>query len=348
MSDEVAKVVGFGHPLLDISSHVDKGFLDRFGVEVGSCNLASEEQLAIFEELSQRRDVDFVPGGACMNTMRVCRWVLRQDVCTFVGALGDDEFGCILERALSRAGVKSIFQREEEKATGTCAVMVTDGERSLLANIAAALELNMKHMESPEVQAAIKDAGIFYLEGFFMNVVSAPASSVMIGEACKRGRKLLTMNLSAPYLCHIFKERFAAILPYVNILFGSSIDFAAYAESVGWSAVDLPEVLQRIVAMPCVSSSAPRIVVMTNGSQPTLVAASAADPVKEYPTLSVPPDRIVDTNGAGDAFVGGFLSSFARRKPIEDCVAAGHMCAAIVIQQNGCTTPDKVPDALLK
>ena len=50
----------------------------------------------------------------------------------------------------------------------------------------------------------------------------------------------------------------------------------------------------------------PRTVVFTQGADPTLVAAGGR--VHSFPVTRVPEDKLVDTNGAGDAFVGGFLS----------------------------------------
>ena len=52
-------------------------------------------------------------------------------------------------------------------------------------------------------------------------------------------------------------------------------------------------------------------------------------------------DRIIDTNGAGDAFVGGFLAQLARGKSIKECVDCGIWAATEIIQQSGCTCPDK-------
>uniref|UniRef100_A0A7S1QCP2 Adenosine kinase n=1 Tax=Neobodo designis TaxID=312471 RepID=A0A7S1QCP2_NEODS len=338
-------IVGFGHPLLDISSNVDKSFLKKYSVELGSCNLAEPNQLAIFEELSQRRDVEFVPGGACMNTVRVARWLLNRDICWFVGCLGDDEFGCILERALHRAGVKSVFQRHEVKPTGTCACLIVDRERSLLANLGAALELSMEHMAEEAVKAAMDSAGIFYLEGFFMNVVSSPTSSVTIGEHCVENNKVFAFNLSAPYLCLFFKDKLSAILPYVDILVGSIIDFEAYGESQGWDEKDMRTVVERVCALPKKNALRRRIVVMTNGAESTLVAVSGK-PTREYQPLKIPEESIVDTNGAGDAFVGGFLSQIAKGRTLDQAIEIGHAAAATIIQHNGCTVPDTRPDIL--
>jgi adenosine kinase len=50
-------------------------------------------------------------------------------------------------------------------------------------------------------------------------------------------------------------------------------------------------------------------------------------------------ELLVDTNGAGDAFVGGFLSQLVLEKSIAECVRAGHFAARTIIQRSGCTFP---------
>lgn len=47
----------------------------------------------------------------------------------------------------------------------------------------------------------------------------------------------------------------------------------------------------------------------------------------------------MDTNGAGDAFVGGFLSQLAGGKGVEACIQAGNYAANVIIQRSGCTFP---------
>ena len=49
---------------------------------------------------------------------------------------------------------------------------------------------------------------------------------------------------------------------------------------------------------------------ITQGAQPTLVAQDGN--VTEFPVLPIAPEEIVDSNGAGDAFVGGYLAQVVR------------------------------------
>lgn len=81
------------------------------------------------------------------------------------------------------------------------------------------------------------------------------------------------------------------------------------------------------------------MVVITQGDQPSVVAKDGK--VTEYPVIPIKSSDIVDTNGAGDAFVGGFLSQLILGKPVEDCIRCGNYAANLVIQRSGCTTPEK-------
>jgi len=44
-------------------------------------------------------------------------------------------------------------------------------------------------------------------------------------------------------------------------------------------------------------------------------------------------DQIVDTNGAGDAFAGGFLGAYVAGKSLDECVEVGHRLGAMCVGQ---------------
>ena len=46
------------------------------------------------------------------------------------------------------------------------------------------------------------------------------------------------------------------------------------------------------------------------------------------------------TNGAGDAFVGGFLSQLVSGKDVAECCRGGNFAANVIIQRSSCTFPD--------
>ena len=61
-------------------------------------------------------------------------------------------------------------------------------------------------------------------------------------------------------------------------------------------------------------------------------------------------EKIVDTNGAGDSFAGGFLSQYVKQVKsggkvnYDICMKAGHWAAALIIQRRGCQLPRKADE----
>merc|ERR1712032_1416798 len=80
-------------------------------------------------------------------------------------------------------------------------------------------------------------------------------------------------------------------------------------------------------------------VVITQGKDPTIIAIKGE--TTEYPILEIPQDKLVDTNGAGDAYVGGFLSGLVQGKDNHYCCQAGAYAASVIVQRSGCTYPEK-------
>ena len=80
-----------------------------------------------------------------------------------------------------------------------------------------------------------------------------------------------------------------------------------------------------------------RVVVATDGGQGCHVLARGESEAKHYP--APPPERpIVDTNGAGDAFVAAFLYSYLEEQPISECALAGSVAGAFACGSEGTHT----------
>lgn len=105
---------------------------------------------------------------------------------------------------------------------------------------------------------------------------------------------------------------------------------------------DIKEIALKIANLPKVNTARPRIVVFTQGAEDTIVAFAETQTTKSYPIIKISKEAIVDTNGAGDGFTGGFLGIYAQGDHnIDRCVAAGHWLSNIVIQRVGPTYPEE-------
>ena len=111
----------------------------------------------------------------------------------------------------------------------------------------------------------------------------------------------------------------------------------AYAESHDIKSTNIKEIAQYLADLPKINKNRSRIVVITQGGDPTIVIKDGQ--ILEFPVIPIKPEDIVDSNGAGDAFVGGFLSQYVQGKPLERCIAAGNFVANTVIQRNGASYP---------
>lgn len=62
--------------------------------------------------------------------------------------------------------------------------------------------------------------------------------------------------------------------------------------------------------------------------------------ISKFDVDVLPKEALVDTNGAGDAFVGGFLAKLSQAADLAECVRAGNWAARQIIQVSGCKIPE--------
>eukprot|EP01023_Acetabularia_acetabulum_P027410 TRINITY_DN2595_c0_g1_i1.p1 TRINITY_DN2595_c0_g1~~TRINITY_DN2595_c0_g1_i1.p1 ORF type:complete len:373 (+),score=83.12 TRINITY_DN2595_c0_g1_i1:39-1157(+) len=333
-------LLGLGNPLLDISANVDQAFLDKYEIKMNDQILAEEKHVPMFEELSAKSDVAYIAGGATQNSIRVAQWMLQvQGATSYIGCVGQDKYADKMKEVAESSGVNVQYMIDSSTATGTCGCCIMAGERSLVANLAAANNYKIDHVQEAENWKLVEDASVFYMAGFFITV-SIETIMAVAEHACQND-KILCMNISAPFIMQvpIFKERFMQALPYMDYLFGNETEAVAFAEAQGWETKDISEIVLKIARMPKQNGYRCRTVVITQGAEATIVAQNGK--VERFPVVPLAKDLLVDTNGAGDAFVGGFLSQLVVGKSVGEACRAGNYAATVVIQRSGCTYPDQ-------
>jgi len=331
-------LLGAGNPLLDISANVGQDLLDKYGLKLNNAILAEEAHRPLFEELVNNYQVEYIAGGATQNSIRVAQWMLQEpEASAYIGCIGKDTFGIKLRECATRDGVTLHYLEDEKEATGTCAVLIKDKERSLVANLAAANKYIKEHHDSPAIQAVVFAARVIYSAGFFLTV--SPATAHALGAHCAATNKIFSINLSAPFIPQFFTEPLLAAITYCDFVFGNESEAIAFGENQGYEDKTVAGIASKIAALPKANKARPRLVVITQGADPTLVANGQE--VVEFPVEKIPKDEIVDTNGAGDSFVGGFLAGLVRGAPLEACVHAGHYAAGVILRVSGCAPSGK-------
>jgi len=327
---------GMGNPLLDIMAVVDLAFLEKYNMKANNAILAEEVHLPIYEDLKRNYTVAYCAGGATQNVMRVAQWIIgKPNVTTFMGGVGSDENGKILAQSAIADGVNVQYQIDPTVPSGTCAVLVTGSSRSLCAYLGAANHFKKTHLDKPENFAYVEKAQFYYISGFFITV--SPDSLLHVAQyACSKNRTFM-MNLSAPFICQFFMDDFSKALPYVDILFGNESEAEAFSEKLNFGTKDVTEIALKTAALPKENKQRSRMVVFTQGCDPVIVVQDGK--VTTFPVIKITANQIQDTNGAGDAFCGGFLAQYIQGKPLETCVKCGIWCATEIIQQLGCSIP---------
>mmetsp|Transcript_19904 Transcript_19904/g.69129 ORF Transcript_19904/g.69129 Transcript_19904/m.69129 type:complete len:340 (+) Transcript_19904:96-1115(+) len=334
-------LLGMGNPLLDISAEVGQDLLDKYELLPGNAILAEPKHQPLFGEMLKMPNVQLIAGGATQNSVRVAQWMLQEPGATvYMGCVGADENGSKLKAACEADGVNAMYMVDKATPTGTCATLVVSVERSLCTNLDAANNYKVEHCKEPENWKVVEGAKIIYSAGFFATV--SPDSIKAASRQKAQDGGIYCMNLSAPFLMQVppFKAVFVDTMPYVDFLFGNETEAQTWAETEGWDTTDLEFIAMRLSLIPSAKKSK-RTVVITQGCAPAIVCVNGL--VTKHPVIVLPKEKLVDTNGAGDAYVGGFLAGLVKGLPVADCCKAGAYSASVIVQRSGCTFPAK-PD----
>ncbi|XP_054166645.1 adenosine kinase-like [Oppia nitens] len=334
-------VFGLGNPLLDITCSVDNDFLKKWSLKANDAILADDSHENLYKEVVSQFECKYIAGGSCQNTLRTIQWMLKKThICTFMGGIGDDEFGKIMANNSHEVGLNTVYRIDADTPTGTCACLISDNNtcRSLVAYLGASQKFDIEHVRNNF--GYVEKARIFYTTGYHL-AVSTESILLVAKHVHNSDGKLFTMNLSAPYISQVFSKQLLEVLPYVDILFGNETEAAAFAELNGWKTNDIKEIA-RLTANLKSNRKTGRKVVYTQGAASVLVASTGSSEVLEFSVPVVEESKIVDTIGAGDAFVGGYIAQLVSDKPLETCVESGVYAAQQVIQQIGAHFPKEM------
>lgn len=346
-------ILGLCNPLLDITAYVEKDILDKYYLKANNVILAGDEHKDLCKELVQKYKVEYTAGGSAQNVMRVVAGILRrqnvQSRVLFSGCISNDDFGDMMKKKASEDGVITNYAICDSVPTGTCAVCLTDQgkNRSLCAFLGASQKFSEKHLQD-HWEELVANTDIIYISGFLLAV--SPETYHILGQHVANSsdkKKRFCLNLSAPYVSSVFGNELQKVIKYVDIIFGNDDEALAFAEFMKWNTRNIEEIATKLTECEKARKEVGRIVVITQGERPIIVAEQVNSKVeiKQFPCKSIPDSEMVDTNGAGDSFAGGFLSQFLQGESLEFCVEMGSYAAREIIKMSGITLPDfeKIP-----
>lgn len=256
---------------------------------------------------SDRRAVVTIgPGGSGGNQ---AAWLAhhgaRVRLAARVGAADRDR----LAAAARAEGVEPWFAADPDRRTGALVALVgPDGERSFLTDRGA--NLGLRADDLPE--ALLGGAALAHVSGYAL-VEEGPRAAVLgfLARARRRGIAVSVDPSSASFLAEMGPERFLGWVAGADFLFPNSEEAALLT-----GAAEPEAQLARLAALF-------GAVALKRGAAGAILARGA-----ERLTVPAPPVDVVDTTGAGDAFLGAFLAAWLRGAEPGACLVAGNAAGA--------------------
>ncbi|MBP3976179.1 ribokinase [Microbacterium sp. BLY] len=270
---------------------------------VGSANLDLVVEVArpprVGETLLGRAGGRF-PGGKGLNQAVAAA---RTGASTrFVGVVGQDEAGSVLEAALAKAGVDAALRRSAAAPTGVAHVLAfDDGDNSILVAAGANTELTPEDAVAGTAGAAVVLAQL-----------EVPFGAVAAALRAARRSGALTILNAAPA-----QMRAVDLLPDVDVLVVNETECAELG--------GIDRLLGAGAGTVVLTEGAAGVTLHRAGRAGQHVAAFRID--------------AVDTTGAGDAFCGALAASLAQGWDIAPALVRACAAGAIVARHRGATTP---------
>lgn len=257
-------------------------------------------------------------GGAGGN---VAAWLAHEGAAVgLVTSVGTDDTGDALVGALRRAGVQVVARRCGDRATGTVVALIdAAGERTMLTDRAANVALTPADLPvawlRPGTHLHVSGYALFARPG-------RAAAAAALDRAGRAGMAVSVDPASWAPLRRLGAERFLRLTAAAQLCL-PNLD-----EARALTGLDAPDAAARTLAARYGAA------VVTCGADGAVWSDGIA-------TLRVPAGDgpVVDTTGAGDAFVAGWLAATVEGAPPEAALRRATATAAAAVARVGGRPP---------
>lgn len=206
-------------------------------------------------------------------------------------------------------------------------------DRSLVANIGAALKCEKTYVEEV-LSEFTTNPKYYYIEGFFIPE-KMDICRMLYEKYSQNSDILLITNLNAPYIIKTYQKDITWMTSNADVIFGNRDEFEELATINGFESMD--ELFTDLFSTYS-KGIQQKIVVVTDGANDVLFY-KGNERSNESGSVNVPivdKKEILDTTGAGDSFVAGFIYELIRGKDIRECIEFGVSISSEVIRTIGC------------
>ena len=225
----------------------------------------------------------------------------------FIGRRGADIAGRNRDMELMGYGVDARLVMDPDRPTGTCVVMITHkGDHTMLSDPGANAALAPDDM--PE--DLFTPGSHLHVSGYtLLNIGSRSAVLAALGRAQQVGMTISVDGGSSAPLGRVGAE------PFLQLTNGASLLFVEPDQGKVLTGRDDPSQAARVL-----NAWYPQVVMRLGTEGAMMYAGGRPDPIR----VSAPPiERIIDSTGAADAFIAGFLPAWLDKKPPGEALASG-------------------------
>ncbi len=311
--DRSYDVVCIGHPIVDVLASAADDLPAAHGMEKGTMTLIDEAQAeALYNDMGPSIESS---GGSAANT--AAGVTALGGTALFLGKVRDDILGGVFTHDIRAASVEySTPPATSGPGTGRCLVMVTPDAQRTMGTYLGAGEVLLPDDVDHE---PLNHAGIVYVEGYMVGLRESEWTISKAAAAAHITGVRFALSLSDVYWVEENAAAFGALMDDVDVLFCDEGEAKALSGEQDLDAA-IKDLAFRV-----------DILAVTRGPQGSIVTQNGiSTPVPAHPAPVV-----VDTTGAGDLYVAGFLYGLAHDRDPVDCARLGSLAAAEVISHFG-------------
>ena len=268
------KIYGFGNALIDIEISVSEDELSSLSINKGSMEHINFDQKMAWLELFKSRIQSRKPGGSIANSLHAA--ASQGSICTFSCSMGEDLEKKLFLQGFNEKLIKTSFQHSNNP-TGTCFIFVTpDGERTMASNLSANEDLNPNCLD-PEL---LSQSDWLMFDAFSVCTSNGFRTAKEALNIAKQNNVKIAFGLADINLIKSNLREIEWVLDQsIDLLFSNEKEISLLQHSI-----------QTKVDILC-----------SNGAKGCRINEIQVH-AKEI--------SVVNTNGAGDALVGIFLSHY--------------------------------------
>lgn len=306
---------GIGNSCIDICANVDDAFLEKWGYPKSICTYLPLEDANRLEAALPAPQ--YIAGGCAANTASIITALGGR--AAFMGRVAKDSIGAMFMKDLEKRGIHFPSLPDETPGAGSTrvfALITPDTERTFAAYYGVQEDLGPADVD----EESVAQAKFMYLDGYALNSRRGAEAFLKAANIAHLAGGRAVFAPSDLSILNTYPDAVAALEKASDIILCSGQEAAFMTgENTPESAA---RALQSRYTMGTVTDGANGVYVFDAGGISLVPAAR-------------PPAPVTDTNGAGDAFAGGFLFGLARGMGKENAAALGNRCASIIITHAG-------------